>query len=128
MNPPASRVAILFLVAVLMFFSQTVGLLLLVPSLWRQDLIRFAQTDLIPVIVAAQLYNQGNKAAIYGHNPYVGLYHPDWVAVEEALPTERLGETDYPYAPIYLLPFTWLVRVLEYYQLVAVVAVLNLII
>jgi hypothetical protein len=50
------------------------------------------------------------------------------MAVEKTLGQKEVSGTAYPYAPLYLLPFTWLVVAVEYYNLVSIMAVFNVLI
>lgn len=119
-----SRVILLSLVAIAAFGSQTLGQLLVAELSGISLHGRAFQIDFVPVIVAAKLYDKGKIDAIYSFHPDASERHPDWRAEERALPTDVSG-TAYPYTPAYLLPFSWLVRVLKYRDLVDAMAVLN---
>lgn len=117
-----SRVIVLSLVALAAFGSQTLGRLLVAELSGVSRHGRAFQTDLVPVIVAAKLYDKEKIDAIYSYDP--DSIDPDWLAEERALPSDVSG-TAYPYTPVYLLPFSWLVRALQYRDIVDAMAVLN---
>jgi len=119
-----SRVIVLSLVAIAAFGSQTLGQLLVAELSGTSRHGRAFQTDLVPVIVAAKLYDEQKIDAIYSYEQDASESHPDWLAEERALPSD-VSETGYPYTPAYLLPFSWLVRVLKYHDIVDAMAVMN---
>ncbi len=98
----------------------------LAPFLYNLSYSRsVGQTDLVPVITAAHLFNAGEYAAIYDHAPYENTTPEAWIAVEKTLPNGT-WQTVYPYTPAYLLPFALLVRLFEYMTVVQIVFLLNL--
>lgn len=98
----------------------------LAPFLYNLSYSRsVGQTDLVPVITAAHLFNAGEYTAIYDHVPYENTTPEAWIQVEKSLPNGT-WQTVYPYTPAYLMPFALLVRLFEYMTVVQIVFLLNL--
>lgn len=97
----------------------------LTPFIIKHHVYFNGQVDFNHVYIAASLYNNGQLDGIYGNSPYGHTRHSDWMALEQTLP-DGIFDNFFTYLPLYIVPYSILVRVFSYVQLVHIHFYLNL--
>ncbi|MCR9144240.1 MAG: DUF2029 domain-containing protein [bacterium] len=83
------------------------------------------QVDFSPVYIATKLMLAGERASIYGNDPYGAHRDLKWMKEEQALPDGHY-DTVFSYMPVYLIPILPFAYAFDYKSCVRVLTAINI--